>query len=233
MSDSLLELSAISKNYHGLRPLRIDRLSVAATDAIAIVGLDAPAAETLTNLITGATLPDAGDVRVFGRSSSTIADSADWLATVDRFGILTARAVLLDGLSVIQNLAVPFTLEIEPPPDDVRGRAEALAREVGIEREELDRPVGAVSAATRTRVRLARAIALDPALLLAEHASAEVTGRDMEAIGATIHGVTAARGLALVVMTADKGFAHAIGARVFELDAATGRLHERKRGWFR
>ena len=50
---------------------------------------------------------------MFGRSTLEIADSADWLATLDRFGIVSDRAALLDALSVVQNLAMPFTLEID------------------------------------------------------------------------------------------------------------------------
>jgi hypothetical protein len=68
------------------------------------VGLDQVAAEVFTNLVTGAILPETGDIRVFGRPTSAIADSDDWLATVDRFGIVSERAVLLDQLSVLQNL---------------------------------------------------------------------------------------------------------------------------------
>ena len=100
-------------------------------EQVAILGLDQHAAEVFVNLITGATLPDQGGVTLFGRSTESISDSAEWLALVDRFGILSERAVLLEALSVVQNIAVPFTLEIEPPPDDVRHRAEALSGRSG------------------------------------------------------------------------------------------------------
>ncbi len=140
---------------------------------MALLGFDQPTAEVFVNLATGATLPDAGEVSIFGRPPRAIDDSADWLATVDRFGIVSERAVLLDALTVIQNLAMPFTLEIEPPPDEVRLRAEALAREVGLPDDVLD------AAGRRARCRragcgcaLGRAIALDPAIVLLEHASA-------------------------------------------------------------
>src|SRR5947207_6770885 len=119
----LVELTALSKDYHGLRPLRIEKLNLAAGELVAILGLDQPMAETFVNLVTGATLPDRGEVKVFGRPTSAIDDSADWLAVVDRFGIVSERAVLLDSLSVIQNLAIPFTLDIDPLPGDVRERA--------------------------------------------------------------------------------------------------------------
>ena len=120
MSAAVLEFAGVSKNYGGLRPLRIAELRVPAGDRVAILGFDQPTAEVFVNLATGATLPEAGDVSIFGLPTRKIEDSADWLATVDRFGIVSERAVLLDALTVIQNLAMPFTLEIEPPPDAVR-----------------------------------------------------------------------------------------------------------------
>ena len=129
-------------------------------------------AETFVNLVTGATLPDRGDVRVFGRPTTAIDDSADWLAVVDRFGIVSERAVLLDALSVIQNLAIPFTLDIDPPPEDVRERASLLAREAGLREADWLRPWQSSMPAAAIRIRLARALALDPDVLLLEHANA-------------------------------------------------------------
>src|SRR6185436_18660757 len=175
--DAVLEFAGISKDYRGLRPLRIAELRVAAGEHIAILGFDRPAAEVFVNLATGAILPDAGEVAILGRSTSAISDSADWLSTVDRFGIVSDRAVLLDQLTVVQNLAMPFTLAIEPPSSEVRERAVALAREVGLPEMSWDAPVSALDAAGLVRVRLGRAIALDPAVLLLEHISASV-GRD-------------------------------------------------------
>ena len=155
----VLELAGISKDYRGLRPLRIAGLRVAAGEHVAILGFDQPSAEVFINLATGATLPDAGEVAVLGRPTAAISDSADWLATVDRFGIVSERAVLLDELTVVQNLAMPFTLAIEPPSTEVRARAVALAREVGLPETTWDAPVSRLDAAGRVRVRLGRAIA--------------------------------------------------------------------------
>jgi ABC-type polar amino acid transport system ATPase subunit len=227
----VLQLSGISKDYRGLRPLRIADLRLAAGEHVAILGFDQPAAEVFVNLVTGATLPDAGEVHVLGRATSEIVDSADWLATVDRFGIVSDRAVLLDQMTVVQNLAMPFTLQIEPPPDDVRVRAEALAREVGIPEPAWAMPVGRIDAAQRARVRLGRAVALDPAVLLLEHASASIARADVAALGADIRRVAAGRGAAILAVSADDAFARAVGGRVLTLEPATGRLKEKRR-WF-
>ena len=222
----------MSKDYRGLRPLRIAELRVAAGDHVAILGFDQASAEVFVNLATGATLPDAGEVSIFGPPTKAINDSADWLATVDRFGIVSERAVLLDALSVIQNLAMPFTLEIEPPPDEVRVRAEALAREVGLPETSWTKPVAEIDAAGWVRVRFGRAIALDPAILLLEHVSARLAREEVAALGAGMRAVAARRGIALVAATADDTFAQAVAGRVLTLEPATGRLKEQRRRWF-
>jgi ABC-type lipoprotein export system ATPase subunit len=231
VTPAVLEFAGISKDYHGLRPLRIADLRVAAGEHVAILGLDRPAAEIFVNLATGATLPDAGQVRVLGRATSDIRDSADWLATVDRFGIVSERAVLLEQLTAIQNLAMPFTLAVEPPEDGIRMRAEALAREVGVPDASWTAPIGGLGSAVRARVRLGRAVALDPVVLLLEHISASVERDEVPALAAAIRTVAAGRRAAIVAASADERFARALGGRVLTLEAATGRLKNRRR-WF-
>jgi ABC-type transporter Mla maintaining outer membrane lipid asymmetry ATPase subunit MlaF len=228
----LLAIAGVTKDYRGLRPFRIRDLTVSAGESVAIVGFDQPSAEVLVNLVTGATVPDEGDVTVFGRSTREIADSADWLSVVDRIGIVTPRAVLLDSLSVLQNLAMPFTLDVEPLTGDVRARAARLADEVEIGPAFHDVKVGSLDAATTLRVRVARACALDPQLLVLEHASAGLEGSDAEIAGALLRRIAATRGAAVVAATADDTFARAVAARVVRWEPATGRLAER-RGWFR
>ena len=79
----VLEIEGLRKNYAGLRPLRLKRLSIAAAERVAVEGFDAAAAEVLVNLVTGATLPDEGVVRTFGRSTADIANGDEWLASLD------------------------------------------------------------------------------------------------------------------------------------------------------
>lgn len=234
MSSAVLEIAGLSKDYRGLRPLRLQQLTIESGETVAITGLDAVTAELFVNLVTGSTLPDTGTVRVFDRATADIADSAEWLTTLDRFGIVTERAVLLDQLTVVQNLAMPFTLEIEPPADDVRLRAEGLAIEVGLPEASLTGTVASLNAAGRARLRLGRALALDPTLVLLEHASAGLTASESSALAKDIRRVAAARRITVVAATADRDFARAVASRVLQLEPATGRLVDRRGlGWFR
>jgi ABC-type transporter Mla maintaining outer membrane lipid asymmetry ATPase subunit MlaF len=226
----LLELTGVTKQYGALRPLRIERLTVARGAQVALVGLDRPAAEVFINLVTGATLPDGGQVRVFGRSTSDITDSSDWLTTLDRFGIVSDRAALLDAMTVVQNLALPFSLEIEPPSPGVREQAMALARAVGLHEEVHDVRAGDLDAPGRIRVRLARALALNPSALLLDHPTATLQQNAGPAFARDVRLVAERRGLAAISLTMDKTFAAAAG-RVLTLDPASGGLKESS--WFR
>jgi putative ABC transport system ATP-binding protein len=229
---SVLEFTEVAKNYGALRPLRISQLRVEAAQRTAIVGFDRPAAEVFVNLATGATLPDSGTVTLFDRRTSAITDSTDWLTTIDRVGIVSERAVLLEQLTVVQNLAMSFTLDIEPPPPAERVRAEALARQVVLAESAWDTPLAGLGALAAMRVRLGRAVALDPAVLLLEHASAPLPPEASTEFAASVRAVADARRLAVIALTADESFARAIGAAVLMHEPATGRLKESGGGWF-
>jgi ABC-type transporter Mla maintaining outer membrane lipid asymmetry ATPase subunit MlaF len=232
VTPAALEIAGVTKDYRGLRPLRIQQLTVGAADTVAILGFDRASAEVFVNLVTGATLPDAGTVHVFGHATASIGDGAEWLQTLDRFGIVTERAVLLDPLTVVQNLSIPFTLEIEPPPDEVRRRAEAIALEVGLPKASWTNAVAHLDAADRARVRLGRALAVEPVLVLLEHVSASLAPAAASAFAADVRRIAATRRIATVAATADDTFARAVAARVLKLEPASGRLVERRRGWF-
>jgi ABC-type transporter Mla maintaining outer membrane lipid asymmetry ATPase subunit MlaF len=226
-----LEISGVLKDFIGLRPLRIDSLSVSPGEQVAVLGLDAASAEILVNLITGTTLPDHGEIRVLGELTSSIRDSDAWMAFVDRMGIVSERAVLLDALSVLQNLAIPFSLDVETLGPDLRSRAESLAAQVGIGSAAYQGRVGDLDSADRVRVKLGRALALEPALVLIEHPSSGVTRDRVASLGRDLKGIVASRGAAGLTLTADKELAHAIADRTLQLDPATGRLADVRTTW--
>jgi ABC-type sulfate/molybdate transport systems ATPase subunit len=235
VSERVLSLSGVQKSYAALRPLRIQSLDVGARERVALGGLDAAAAELLVNLITGATLPDAGTIEVFGRLTSDIPNGDEWLASLDRFGIVSPRAVMLEGSTLQQNLALPFTLEIDPVPAAVQTQVTALAAECGIDTGDLARQAGALPAHVRARAHLARAIALTPHLLLIEHPTVDVADDQRLRLAKDMAAIVDARALSALIMTMDVEFAEAVAHRPLTLEAATGALApwKKKRGWFR
>jgi ABC-type sulfate/molybdate transport systems ATPase subunit len=227
-------MSGVRKHYQALRPLRIESLELRDGERVALGGIDAGAAEVLVNLVTGAGLPDSGEVRVFGRETSSITGGDEWLSSLERFGIVSPRAVLLEGSSLEQNLALPFTLEIDPIPPDVAIRVADLARECGIPDDPswLARRAGDVPADVRARVHLARAVALAPDLLLLEHPTADVPEGARGAFADHVARVADRRSLTTLVITQDERFARRVAHRVLQLQPATGVLKPQRRGWF-
>ncbi len=224
MTAPVLELTDVTKHYGALRPLRLAQFVLSPGEHVAMLGLDQPAAEVLTNLMTGASLPDTGLVRVFGRATAEITDPDDWLTLLDRFGIVTDRAALIEPMTVVQNLAVPFSLELDPPPADIVRQVTALALEAGLRESALDQRAGDLDAVARMRVRLGRALAFNPGVLLLEHPSATLPRTEVIRFACDVRDLAERRGIPTLTITADPEFAGAVSTIAVVLEAATGRL---------
>ncbi len=220
----LLEVRGLVKDYQALRPLRIKSLTLVPGDLLAVSGLDAIAAETFVHLVTGATLPDSGDIALFGQNTRSISDGDAWLKSLDGVGMVTSRGIVIEMFTVLQNIAMSFTLEVDPIDPAVLPQAIALAREAGLAAAAFDVPAGRSGADAHMRIHLARALALGPRLLIAEHPSASLPRETVGAFGADLARLTRSRGLALLALTADDELAKAIGGQRLELVAATGEL---------
>ena len=223
-SGPVIELKNVSKEYGGLRPLRIEYFALQPSDTVALLGFDRAAAEVVVNLISAATLPDTGDVEIFGSPTHHITDASAWFRSLDRFGILSERAVLIDELTVEQNLALPLSFEVDDMPAAVRSQIAEIADEVGISSADRRTSMKLADPGIRTRVRLGKALALDPKVLLAEHPNAGVPLNEVARFGATLAAIAAKRDLAMLVLTADTAFAAAVCKQVLTWRPSTGEL---------
>ena len=225
MTPPAIEMVGVSRRHAGPAPLRLRHLVVAAGDRRVIAGLDRGAAEMFVLLVTGAALPDEGTVRIDGRDTREISTDTAWLASLDRFGIVTERAVLIDKLPIQANVALPLTLSIDPMTDSVRAHVERLADEVGLARARLSAPAASLTASERLRLHLARALALDPGVLLLEHPTATLgDAAARAAFGETLRAVAEGRGLGWVALSDDVEFAQRSGGERQRLVAETGEV---------
>jgi predicted ABC-type transport system involved in lysophospholipase L1 biosynthesis ATPase subunit len=206
----LVEVVDVVKHHGSPTRLRLRHLAVRATDRLVLSGLDAGAAEVLIHLITGASVPDEGIVRVLGRDTRDIATDTEWLASLDRFGIVTARAVLIGALPIAANLALPLTLSIDPMSEATRAEVEALADRVGLARARLGDPASTLTPAELVRVHMARALAPKPQLLVLEQPTASIAdGAIRQALGRALHDSASATGTGWLALTDDWVFGRA------------------------
>ena len=220
-NDVLLRLRGVSKDYRSLRPLRVAELDLPPGRSLALLGFDQTMAEVFVDLITAAILPDSGDVIAFGQHTSSIADPGTWLTTLDQFGLFTERAVLVEQFTV------------EDMTSEIRARVSQLATEIGLA-SELHRQAGVLGPAQRARIRLGRALALAPKILVAEHPNATLSAQEAAVLATDMSRIIEARGVASIVLTADQSFARAVAREVFVLEPATGALKPASswRRWF-
>jgi ABC-type transporter Mla maintaining outer membrane lipid asymmetry ATPase subunit MlaF len=222
-----LVLTSVEKQYGGLRPLRVRDLRLNAGGITMLLGFDRPAAEVFVNLITGASLPDTGSVISLGRPTSAIANSDEWLAFVEQFGVLSDRVVLLDAMTIAQNLAISFDLDLEPVPPEVMTRVITLAGEVQIDAASLEMRAGEASPLLRAQLLLGRALAFDPAILILEHPTATLSPEEARAFASIVANVAKRPSLTTVGLLADEKFAKATGGRLLDWQPATGEMKVR------
>ena len=231
-ADLVVQLRDVTKDYRALRPLRVRHLEIRRGQSLALLGFDAPMAEVMVNLLTGGSIPDAGEVIVFGEPTTAVTDREAWVKMLDNFGLVSDRSVLLEQLSAEQNLAIPLSLAVESMTGDVRGQVQRLAAEVGLAPSELALSTGRLSAPARLRIRLGRALALNPHVLLAEHPTATLSPEEALVFAADLSRIRKERSLATLVLTADRQFAQAVADQVLTLQPATGELKS-SGGWRR
>jgi ABC-type transporter Mla maintaining outer membrane lipid asymmetry ATPase subunit MlaF len=223
-SQLAIHVRDVQKDYRALRPLRVRALKVREGESIALLGFDRAAAEVFVNLITAATVPDAGDIHVLGRRTVDIQDADTWLSSLDCFGIISERQVLLDNMTVEENLTMPLTMALDKVESLVSAKVAAVAQEVGFSSDQLRQPVAALDAAARLRLRLGRALAPDPPILLSEHPNAVLAADEVAAFAADYFRIVTRRGVASIVLTTDTAFAAAVASRILTLQPATGEL---------
>ena len=209
----LIAMSGIRKHFGEPRPLVIRELTIRASDRVALPDLNAGASEILINLITGASLPDEGTVRVAGHDTREISTDTDWLRSLDRFGVVTARAVLIGAIPVAANLALPLTLSIDPMSAETRAAVEALAERVGLPPDRLEAKASTLTPGEQVRVHLARALAPQPQLVLLEHPTAAIRDEgEQRALGEALRRAAESTGTGWVALTGDRIFGRAAGA---------------------
>lgn len=231
MSAAVVAFSGVVKNYGGLRPLRLADLTITAGERVALGGIDAGGAETVVNLATGAVLPDHGAVVVMGTNTASIKDSDQWLQSLERFGIVSARAPLLDGATLLQNLALPLTIGIDAIGPEIKRRVEALASEAGLRLERLGEPIGIASPEERVRAHLARALAFDPSVLILEHPTVALPRQAVAPFGRDLAALVTRRGVTALAITEDAEFARPFASRWLSVKPATGETVAARRRW--
>lgn len=150
---------------------------VAKGEFVSIVGPSGNGKSTLLNMITGIDRPSGGDVIVTGREIHQMSENqlAAWRG--QHVGIVFQFFQMLPSLSLLQNIMLPMDFARKYSPREWRERAMQLLETVDLEDQAHKLP-GMVSGGQQQRAAIARALANDPDLVVADEPTGNLDTRN-------------------------------------------------------
>ncbi len=207
----MIELRTVSKTYPGagggFAALNRVDLRIAAGEYVAIVGKSGSGKSTLLNMLTGIDRPSEGAVLISGTEVQALGESelARWRGKT--IGIVFQFFQLVPTLTVLENVLLAMDFVGVVPRSERRRRAEMLLEQVGIGRHAHKLP-SALSGGEQQRAAIARALANDPPILVADEPTGNLDSRTAEAVQ-NLFRTLATAGKTVIVVTHDMSAAAA------------------------
>lgn len=215
MSEAAVRLEHVSKAF-GDRPVLNDvSLDVPEGCGFAILGRSGTGKSVTLRHIVGLMRPDRGKVFVRGREVSAL-EGPELSDVRKQIGFLFQNAALFDSISVGENVAFPMRRHTRLSDAEIRERALARLDAVGLE-DAYDTMPGELSGGMRKRAGLARALALDPPILLVDEPSAGLDPITTEEIDDLLLRLKEQSGTTLVIVTHNIPSARKLGDRLVML----------------
>ena len=170
MTDIVVEAKGVYRTFEQelapIRALRGADLTVTKGEFVAVMGPSGCGKSTMLNVIAGLDRPDEGDVSVAGQDLTKLDENGLALMRRKHIGIVFQFFNLLEGMTVLENVIMP-ALIVGMKRRAAEARARDLLDLLGIGDKAKQAP-GALSGGQRQRLAIARAIANEPTLILAD-----------------------------------------------------------------
>lgn len=231
MSDVVIALRGVSKAFDGHVVLDAFDLEIERGETFTILGGSGTGKSVSIKIMIGLLRPDSGQVIVNG-TDVTAFQERDWISMRQDFGMVFQGAALFDSLNVRDNVSYPLREHTDLSDEEI-GRlvAEKLAL-VGLEGIEEKLP-SELSGGMKKRVAVARAVAMDPKVILYDEPTTGLDPANSRRIGELISSLQSRLGVTSVVVTHDLPLCFAVSDRVGLLDegrlAQVGRPEELRR----
>ena len=187
-------------------------LDVARGETLTILGRSGTGKSVLLKLIVGLQKPDAGTIEIGGQQIHEL--PLDQLNEIrKKLGFLFQHAALYDSLTVEENVAFPLRRHADLEESERRSRVRELLSHMGMEKD-VDKMAADISGGMKKRVGLARALALDPEIMLLDEPTAGLDPITAAEIIDLIRELRQARGMSAIVVTHDLRSVEALADRV-------------------
>lgn len=178
MTGTLLRVAGVAKSFGAIKALGPVDLELGARERLGIIGPNGSGKTTLINCITGFCTPDTGSVTY--RGEDVTAEPAYRRA---RKGLARSFQIPrpFTGMTVLENLLVPMDYCLHASEKTERQRAEEVLQSVGLTRRR-DDPAESLSQLEQRKLELARALAGNPQVLIADEAMAGLSNSEIDDI---------------------------------------------------
>jgi phospholipid/cholesterol/gamma-HCH transport system ATP-binding protein len=176
-------------------------LTIARGKTLAVLGQSGTGKSVLLKMIIGLILPDSGSIEIEGQDIAKVPRSQ--LNEIrKKIGFLFQNAALYDSLTVAQNVGFPLARNTQLSRDQRAQRVRELLTKVGMDRA-ADKLPSEISGGMQKRVGLARALALNPEIVLFDEPTAGLDPITADEIDGLIAGLQKERSMTSVVVTHD------------------------------
>lgn len=201
MNDAIIRLERLTKRFGSLTVLDNVSLGFERGKTTVIIGPSGTGKSVLLKHIVGLIAPDSGSLWV-GDVDMARANEQQKRDVRKRFGMLFQDGALFDSLSAGDNVAFPLVHHTRLTPDERRARAQAALEIVELPTV-YDRPTSALSGGQRKRVGLARAIVLEPEVVLFDEPNSGLDPLTSDTIDDLICKMKERLGITFIVITHD------------------------------
>jgi phospholipid/cholesterol/gamma-HCH transport system ATP-binding protein len=207
-----IRIAELQKAFGEQKVLNGVSLQVRRGETVAVLGRSGGGKSVLLKLIIGLQTPDAGSINVAGKEITKL-EEGQLNEVRKRVGFLFQQAALYDSLTVENNVAFPLTRHTKMSTDERRKRVHELLADVGMDRD-LQKMPSEISGGMQKRVGLARALALDPEILLFDEPTAGLDPITAAEIGDLIVNLKRKWKMSAIVVTHDVQGANAYADRM-------------------
>jgi lipoprotein-releasing system ATP-binding protein len=201
----VVQLTGVRKAYNVGRPFETEvlhgiDLTVRRGEFCAVMGPSGSGKSTLLNLVGLLDRPTAGTLRVCGEDTTVLDDRALTRLRGHSIGFVFQHHHLITAFTAIENVMMPMLGAAGFPDAAMRTRAAALIDSVGLSAWQ-DHLAGQLSGGQQQRVAVARALAMDPALLLADEPTGNLDTQSADAVFALLRHFNATHGTTVLFVT--------------------------------
>jgi len=211
--EHLVDIERLSVDFGRQQVLRGIELKIPRGQTLAIIGESGCGKTVLLKTMIGLIRPTLGAVLFDGKDLARLGERALTSERI-RFGFLFQGAALFDSMSIAQNISFPLRQHTKKTAEEIQRIISARLAEVGLPEDVLGKKPGELSGGMRKRVGLARALALEPEIILYDEPTTGLDPIMSDVINELILGTRRQHPVTSIVVTHDMRTARKVADRI-------------------